>query len=81
MKYFLAAVVPNKIKTTGVSYSGEGLKSDKTVIRKYNTFINAEVVENYMNHAYQIYMGPMNYSILSEYDNDLDELNYEPWMV
>jgi YidC/Oxa1 family membrane protein insertase len=74
MKYFLAAVVPQKIKTTGVSYSGEGVKSAKTVLRKYNTFINAETGENDMDHRYQIYMGPMNYSILSEYDNNLDDL-------
>ena len=74
MKYFLAAVVPQKVKTTGVSYSGEGINSEKTIIRKYNTFINAEAVENEMNHGYQIYMGPMDYSVLSEYNNDLDEL-------
>lgn len=74
MKYFLAAVVPQKVKTTGVSYSGEGINSEKTVLRKYNTFINAEAVESEMNHVYQIYMGPMDYSVLSEYNNDLDEL-------
>lgn len=74
MKYFLAAVVPINIKTTGVLFSGEGEKADKTVLRKYNTYINTEIESNEVNHIYQAYLGPMDYSVLSEYDNGLDEL-------
>ena len=74
MKYFLAAVVPDNVKTTGVSFSGRGEKTDKTVLRKYNTYINTEIETNDISHGYQVYMGPMDYSVLSEYDNSIDEL-------
>jgi len=73
-KYFLAAVIPDNLKTTGVSFSGEGEKTEKTVLRKYNTYINTEIETNDINHGYQVYMGPMDYSVLSEYDNSLGEL-------
>jgi YidC/Oxa1 family membrane protein insertase len=74
MKYFIAAVVPENVKTTGVSFSGEGEKSEKTVIRKYNAYLNLETETNDVSHNYQVYMGPMDYSVLSEYDNTVDEL-------
>jgi YidC/Oxa1 family membrane protein insertase len=74
MKYFLATVVPNNVKTTGVSFSGEGEKSEKTVLKKYNAYMNTEIESNNINHNYQVYMGPMDYSVLSEYDNNIDEL-------
>jgi len=74
MKYFLAAVVPENVRTNGVSFSGEGVKSEKTVLRKYNVYLNSETETNDVNHNYQVYMGPMDYSVLSEYDNNVDEL-------
>ena len=74
MKYFLTAVVPENVKTNSVSFSGEGVKSEKTVLRKYNVYLNSEIETNDVNHNYQVYMGPMDYSILSEYDNTVDEL-------
>ena len=74
IKYFLAAVVPENVKTTSVSFSGEGVKSEKTVLRKYNAYLNSEIETNNVNHNYQVYMGPMDYSVLSEYDNTVDDL-------
>lgn len=74
MKYFLAAVVPQKLETKGVLFSGEGVKTNKTVLRKYNAYINTGITSANVDHNYHIYMGPLDYSILSEYDNGLDEI-------
>ena len=74
MKYFLTAVVPQNVNTTGVLFSGEGEQTEKAVLRKYNAYINTEVQNSSISHEYKVFMGPMNYSILSEYDNNLDEL-------
>lgn len=74
MKYFLTAVIPDKIETVGVSFSGEGVQTEKVVERKYTALINVISEDNYMNHTYRIYMGPLDNSILSDYDNNLDEL-------
>ncbi len=74
MKYFLTAVIPENIETVGVSFSGEGIKTEKVVERRYTALINAISEENYMNHAYRIYMGPLDNSILSEYENNLEDL-------
>lgn len=74
MKYFLAAVIPNDLQTIGVSFSGEGVKTEEVIERKYTTLINTLAKENYIDHSYRIYMGPIDNSILSDYDNGLDEL-------
>ena len=50
MKYFLTAVIPDNIETVGVSFSGEGVQTEKVVERRYTALINVVSEENYMNH-------------------------------
>ena len=74
-KYFLTAIIPDKAKTTGVIFGGEGVKIDGDVIaRRYNTSLVSSVSEDNVEDRYKIYMGPLDYTVLSDYDNGLDQL-------
>jgi YidC/Oxa1 family membrane protein insertase len=73
-KYFLAAVIPDQAKTTGVVFGGEGVKVGDVIERRYNTSLISAVTNNSIEDSYKIYMGPLEYSVLSDYNNNLDDL-------
>ena len=72
-KYFLAAVIPANEITNGVSFSGYGETVDNVVERRYLTQININKTDP-SSDSYSVYMGPLDYSILSEYQKGLDDL-------
>ncbi len=73
-KYFLAAIIPEQAKTIGAIFGGEGVKAGEIIERRYDTSLISAVSNNSIEDSYKIYMGPMEYSILSEYNNGLDDL-------
>jgi YidC/Oxa1 family membrane protein insertase len=72
-KYFLAAIMPANAKTTGVNFGGFGEKIGDVVERRYKVELNINKT-NPASDSYSVYMGPLDYSIVSEYENGLDEL-------
>ncbi len=73
-KYFLMAIMPDQAKTIGAIFGGEGVKVGDIIERHYNTSLITAVSNNSIEDSYKIYMGPMDYSVLSEYNNGLDDL-------
>jgi YidC/Oxa1 family membrane protein insertase len=73
-KYFVSAIIPIKSKTTGAIFGGEGVKAGDILERRYNTSIVSTVVNYGIDDTYRIYMGPLDHSILSDYNNGLDQL-------
>ncbi len=72
-KYFLSAIIPKDVNTTGITFSGEGIKAGEAVIKKYGPRINI----NYQNSGpdrYQIYMGPLDHSVLKSYESGIDAI-------
>ena len=72
-KYFLSAIIPKDVNTTGITFSGEGIKSGEAVIKKYNPKINI----NYRNSGkdrYQIYLGPLDHAVLTSYESGVDDI-------
>lgn len=73
-KYFLVAVIPEKAKTIGAIFGGEGVMAGEIIERRYDTSLISAVNNNSIEDSYKIYMGPMEYSILSDYNNNLSDL-------
>ncbi len=73
-KYFVSAIIPTKSKTTGAIFGGEGVQAGEILQRRYYTSIVSTVVNYGIDDTYRIYMGPLDHSILSQYDNGLDQL-------
>ncbi len=73
-KYFVSAIIPTRSKTTGAIFGGEGVKVGDILERRYNTSIVSTVVNYGIDDTYRIYMGPLDHSILSDYNNGLDQL-------
>jgi len=83
-KYFLAAIIPKDMKAEYVNFSGYGYKSGEVVERRYAADMNiskkdiANMNQNNKNinvsDSFTIYMGPMDHSILSDYQLNLDYL-------
>ena len=73
-KYFLAAIIPKNVQTSGTVFGGEGVKIDDSVQRRYNTSVISDLQGQSINDLYQVYMGPLDFSVLSDYNNDLTDL-------
>jgi YidC/Oxa1 family membrane protein insertase len=73
-KYFLISVIPDKAKTTAVVFGGEGVMVEDVLTRRYKTSLVSAVIDENLEDSYKIYMGPLEYSVLSDYDNGLDRL-------
>jgi YidC/Oxa1 family membrane protein insertase len=73
-KYFVSAIIPTKGKTTGAIFGGAGVQTGEVLERRYNTSIVSTVVNYGIDDTYRIYMGPLDHSILSDYENGLDQL-------
>ena len=73
-KYFLSAIVPREIQTIGTTIGGSGVKMGDVLQRRYNAFINILKMSSPSNDSYRVYLGPLDYSILSDYENGLDDL-------
>ena len=73
-KYFLSAIIPLQDNTIGAVFGGSGVKKDDILERRYNTSLVCKVDAESIDDTYRIFMGPMDYSVLSDYNNDLDGL-------
>jgi YidC/Oxa1 family membrane protein insertase len=73
-KYFLSAIIPTDVQTSGAIFAGEGIKVNDIIQRRYNTSIIADLKGQSITDTYRIYMGPLDYSVLSDYKNDLTDL-------
>jgi len=72
-KYFLSAIIPKDVNTTGITFSGEGIKSGEAVIKKYDPRINVNYNNSGMDR-YQIYMGPLDHAVLKSYESGIDDI-------
>jgi YidC/Oxa1 family membrane protein insertase len=72
-KYFLAAIIPGRVKTKGVNFGGYGVKIGDVIERRYTAELNVSKADP-SSDTYSVFLGPMDYSILTEYENGLDEL-------
>ena len=73
-KYFLSAIIPTNAKTSGVIFAGEGVKINDIIQRRYNTSIISDLQGQSIKDTYRIYMGPLDYSVLTDYENGLTDL-------
>jgi YidC/Oxa1 family membrane protein insertase len=73
-KYFLSAILPVKVKTSGAIFAGEGVKVNDVIQRQYDTSIISDLQGESIQDSYRIYMGPLEYSVLSDYENGLTDL-------
>jgi YidC/Oxa1 family membrane protein insertase len=73
-KYFLSAILPVEVKTSGAIFAGEGVKINDVVQRRYDTSIICDLQGESIEDSYRIYMGPLDYSVLSDYENGLTDL-------
>jgi YidC/Oxa1 family membrane protein insertase len=73
-KYFLSAIIPVESKTTGAVFGGKGVQVDDVLERRYNTSMICAVSDNNIDDSFRVYMGPLDHSVLSDYDNGLDDL-------
>jgi len=73
-KYFLTSIIPENVSTSGVVFGGEGVKMGDVLSRRYNTSLVSTVTEDNLEDSYKVYMGPLDYSVLSDYNNGLDQL-------
>jgi YidC/Oxa1 family membrane protein insertase len=73
-KYFLSAIIPNDVRTSGAIFAGEGVKINDIIQRRYNTSIISDLQDQSIKDTYRIYMGPLDYSVLSDYENGLTDL-------
>ncbi len=72
-KYFLSSIIPKQVNTTGVTFAGQGSKSGDILIKKYNPRINI-IYKNAGSDHYQVYMGPLDRSVLKEYEAGIDAI-------
>jgi YidC/Oxa1 family membrane protein insertase len=73
-KYFLSAIIPTNVQTSGAVFAGEGVKINDVIQRRYKTSIICDLQGQSIQDAYRIYMGPLDYTVLSDYDNGLTDL-------
>jgi YidC/Oxa1 family membrane protein insertase len=73
-KYFIAAIIPIDINTTGAVCSGEGVNVGDVLERRYNIALNAMLDPGDPTDKYRIYLGPLDHSILNNYDVGLEGL-------
>jgi YidC/Oxa1 family membrane protein insertase len=73
-KYFLSAILPVDVKTSAAIFAGEGVKINDVIQRRYNTSIISDLQGESIQDSYRIYMGPLEYSVLSDYENGLSDL-------
>jgi YidC/Oxa1 family membrane protein insertase len=73
-KYFLSAILPVEVKTSGAIFAGEGVNMNEVIQRRYDTSIICDLQGESIEDSYRIYMGPLDYSVLSDYDNGLTDL-------
>jgi YidC/Oxa1 family membrane protein insertase len=73
-KYFLSAIVPKDVETIGITFGGKGEQIGDVLHRKYNTYINVSHTASQSSDSYLVYLGPLDYSKLSDYENGLDDL-------
>jgi YidC/Oxa1 family membrane protein insertase len=73
-KYFLAAILPTEVQTSGAIFAGEGVMINDVIQRRYNTTIISDLQGESIQDSYRIYMGPLDYSVLSDYENGLTDL-------
>jgi YidC/Oxa1 family membrane protein insertase len=73
-KYFLSAIIPTEARTSGAVFAGEGVQINDVIQRRYNTSIICDLQGESIKDTYRIYMGPLDYTVLSDYENGLTDL-------
>jgi len=73
-KYFLSAILPSEVQTSGAIFAGEGVKINDIIQRRYYTTIICDLQGESINDKHRIYMCPLDYSVLSDYENGLTDL-------
>lgn len=76
-KYFLMAIIPKKPENLIVRLEGEGIGEDERFSKIYSTTLDVDLpytLGSTYQDSYQVYLGPLDYKILSAYEADLEEL-------
>jgi YidC/Oxa1 family membrane protein insertase len=73
-KYFISAIIPLEVNTTGAVFSGRGIKVGEILERRYNVALNSMLDPGKPSDNYRIYLGPLDHSILKSYDVGLEDL-------
>jgi YidC/Oxa1 family membrane protein insertase len=73
-KYFLSAIIPTEGRTSGAIFAGEGVQINDVIQRRYTTSIICDLQGESIKDTYRIYMGPLDYTVLGDYDNGLTDL-------
>jgi YidC/Oxa1 family membrane protein insertase len=72
-KYFFASVIPGDANTTGVTFSGKGIQAEDVLVKEYDPAINIGYRNTGADH-YQVFMGPLDRSVLKEYESGIDAI-------
>lgn len=73
-KYFLSAIIPTEGRTSGAIFAGEGVQINDVIHRRYNTSLICDLQGESIKDTYRIYMGPLDYTVLADYENGLTDL-------
>jgi YidC/Oxa1 family membrane protein insertase len=73
-KYFLAALIPRNVQTSGVTFGGRGIKINNIIERRYTTSLNIVKNEQSKADSFRVYLGPLDNTILADYNIGLNRL-------
>jgi YidC/Oxa1 family membrane protein insertase len=75
-KYFISALIPqNPENILSITFNGRGSKAKGVLQRYYNTFLNISTLQNNtIKNGYKLYLGPLDHTILSDYQVGIEDL-------
>ena len=76
-KYFLAAIIPGNPENLSVTLFGQGIQDDDLLNKVYATRLSVEIPLGEVSEhsdSYQLYLGPLDYRVLEDYDVGLESL-------
>ena len=74
-KYFTAAIVPQSREGQGVTIVGRTIPlAPELLFKKYSIALQMPVVSNQVNDKFFIYLGPLQYTIVSKYGFGLEKM-------
>ncbi|KAA3619824.1 MAG: membrane protein insertase YidC [Calditrichaeota bacterium] len=81
-KYFTAAIIPESRKGTGIKLQGNSIPtSSETFFKTYSYEIMMPVMSGNHSDEFLVYIGPLEYSLLTSYKVDLDRMMNFGWQV
>jgi YidC/Oxa1 family membrane protein insertase len=80
-KYFSLAVIPRGTKAQGVKFSAEKKEMAKNVFwKKYSFDLEMPFKhQNYQQDLYKVYLGPLDYEVVSSYNVNLEDMMDLGW--